>query len=202
MLHPTPRRALLGLVLIASAVALAPASLRAQAEPAAAARSATPVVVQALLRDLAQAERKLVGLAEAIPEESYGWHPAEGVRSVGEVLMHVAADNYFLPTVADVAAPEATGIAAGDYASVQAYERRPASKAEALAAVRESFAHLRAAMERTDEALLTRQLTIFGSEMSGTELWILTATHLHEHLGQLIAYARANDVVPPWSRGD
>jgi hypothetical protein len=32
------------------------------------------------------------------------------------------------------------------------------------------------------------------------ELWLLTTTHIHEHLGQLIAYARSNDVVPPWSR--
>jgi hypothetical protein len=35
--------------------------------------------------------------------------------------------------------------------------------------------------------------------MAGLELWVLTTTHLHEHLGQLIAYARSNGVVPPWS---
>ena len=31
-------------------------------------------------------------------------------------------------------------------------------------------------------------------------VWIVTATHLHEHLGQLIAYARSNNVTPPWSK--
>jgi hypothetical protein len=31
-------------------------------------------------------------------------------------------------------------------------------------------------------------------------MWILTVGHLHEHLGQLIAYARSNNVVPPWSK--
>ena len=31
-------------------------------------------------------------------------------------------------------------------------------------------------------------------------MWIGATTHLHEHLGQLIAYARSNGVVPPWSR--
>lgn len=196
----TPCRALVAL--LPTALSLAPATLSAQAQQAAARASATPVVTQALLRDLERAEQKLVGLAEAIPEEHYGWRPAEGVRSVGEVLMHVAADNYFLPTFAEVAAPEASGIKAGDYPSVQAYEGRKASKAEALQALRDSFTHLRAAMERTDEAFLGRKLDVFGSEMSGMDLWVVTATHLHEHLGQLIAYGRANGVVPPWSRGD
>lgn len=195
----SPIRAVFGLLF--TAAALIPSTLSAQAEQSARA-GAQPEVVQALLRDIARAEQKLIGLAEAIPEESYGWRPAEGVRSTGEVLMHVVADNYFLPTVADVAAPAATGIKAGDYASVQAFEARAASKAEALQALRESFAHLRSAMERTDASFLGRQLSLFGSDMSGTELWIVTATHLHEHLGQMIAYARANNVVPPWSRGN
>src|SRR5690606_16112829 len=162
----SPIRVILGLVFTTAAIL--PEALSAQAEQAAPAAT-QPAVVQAVLRDISRAEQKLVGLAEAIPEESYGWRPAEGVRSVGEVLMHVVADNYFLPTAADVAAPEATGIKAGDYASVQAFEGRPATKAEALQAMRDSFAHLRAAMEKTDAAFLDRQLSLFGSEMSGTE---------------------------------
>jgi uncharacterized damage-inducible protein DinB len=28
----------------------------------------------------------------------------------------------------------------------------------------------------------------------------LLATHNHEHLGQMIAYARMNGIAPPWSR--
>jgi uncharacterized damage-inducible protein DinB len=99
-----------------------------------------------------------------------------------------------------VAAPASTGIKPDDYPSVQAYETRTVTKAEALAAMRASFAHLRAAMGQTDEALLRRELTVFGSSMTGLDLWVLTTTHLHEHLGQLIAYARSNGVVPPWSR--
>jgi hypothetical protein len=55
-------------------------------------------------------------------------------------------------------------------------------------------------MGAADDAALARKMSVFGSEMSGTDLWVLTATHLHEHLGQLIAYARSNNVVPPWSR--
>lgn len=160
-----------------------------------------PAVVDALMRDIAQLEEKLMSLAEAIPEESFDWRPAEGVRSVNEVMVHIAADNWFLPTIAGVAAPAATGINSGDYASVQAYEARTMSKAEAMQATRESFAHLRTAMEAVDDADLARKMSVFGTEMTGVDLWVITATHLHEHLGQLIAYARSNNITPPWSRG-
>jgi len=115
--------------------------------------------------------------------------------------MHVVADNYFLPTVWDVAAPAATGIKAGDYPSVQAFEKRAATRAEAVQALRDSFAHLRTSMQGLDDAFLARSLPLFGTQMSGLQVSVLTTTHLHEHLGQLIAYARANGVVPPWSQG-
>lgn len=180
-------------VVIAASVSPA-ATIGAQAQEA-----GPPPAIAALLRDVAMVEQKLAGLVEAMPAEAYAWRPGEGVRSTGEVVMHIAADNYFLPTPAGVAAPASTGIKPDDYPSVQAYENRSATKAEALAAMRESFAHLRAAMEQADEAFLARELTIFGNSMTGLELWVLTTTHLHEHLGQLIAYARSNGVVPPWS---
>jgi uncharacterized damage-inducible protein DinB len=193
-------RGFTALVLAAGIVTLAPAGARAQAN-AAPAPPAKSVVVAALLKDIGQVEEKLLGLADAIPEASYGWRPSEGVRSVGEVVMHVAADNYFIPTIAGVAAPAATGIKSGDYPSVQAYEGRKASKAEAVQAMRESFAHLRTAMQAVDDAALARSMDVFGMKMTGLDLWVLAATHLHEHLGQSIAYARSNKVTPPWSRG-
>jgi hypothetical protein len=41
---------------------------------------------------------------------------------------------------------------------------------------------------------------MFGAEYTGQQVWIMATTHLHEHLGQMIAYARANNIVPPWSK--
>ena len=190
-------------LLTATAVAatfIAPAAGWAQAQSEAASASAAPAVIEVLMRDIATLEGKLLGLAEAIPEDKYDWRPAEGVRSVREVMMHVAADNYFLPTFAGMAAPAETGIKSGDYPSVQAYEKRSASKAVALQALRESFAHLRSAMELADEAVLKQSFDVFGTKMSGLDLSVMTTTHLHEHLGQAIAYARSNGVVPPWSQ--
>lgn len=189
------------LTVAAAVIPLAAAPLAAQstagAQPAPA---GAPAVMEVLLQDIQSVEEKLTALGEAIAEEDYAWRPGEGVRSVGEVLMHVAADNYFLPTISGTAAPAATGIKSGDYASVQAYEGRSASKVEALAALRDSFAHLEAAMSESDQAMLDSSLNVFGNSMSGLQLWVLTTTHLHEHLGQLIAYARSNGVVPPWSQ--
>jgi uncharacterized damage-inducible protein DinB len=178
------------------AVVIAPAAAHSQETPDA----TRPAVMSALLRDVASVEEKLLALGDAIPEDKHAWRPADGVRSVGEVLVHVAADNWFLPTAAGVAAPEETGIQAGDYPTVQAYEARTMSKAEAVQTLRDSFAHLRAAMEQADDAFLAQKLNLFGSEMTGVDLWVLTTTHLHEHLGQMIAYARSNAIVPPWSR--
>jgi uncharacterized damage-inducible protein DinB len=171
-----------------------------QAQGQAASANTSPAVIEVLMRDIATLEGKLIGLLDAIPEEKYDWRPGEGVRSVREVIMHVAADNYFLPTFAGMDAPVATGIKSGDYPSVQAYENRKATKAVALTELRASFAHLRSAMEMGDEAFLAQSLDVFGTKMSGLDLAVMTTTHLHEHLGQAISYARSNGVVPPWNK--
>lgn len=168
--------------------------------PAAAGAQAASPLMADLLDDVAQVEQKLVALARAMPDAAYGARPAQGVRSVGEVFQHVAADNYLLPIFAGTAAPGATGIVGDDYATVRAYETRAADRATIIADLERSFVHLRTAMVATTTAQLADSVTLFGRRITAQRLWILTTTHLHEHLGQSIAYARANGVVPPWSR--
>jgi uncharacterized damage-inducible protein DinB len=157
-------------------------------------------LVADLLKDINELEGKIVGLAKAIPEASYAWRPSAGARSTILVVQHVAADNYFLPTVTGTGAPAATGIKPGDYTSVQAFETRKATRDEAIADLEQSFAHLKQAMQQTTPAQLSESLTVFGQQFTRQQFLILTTTHLHEHLGQLIAYARANNITPPWSR--
>ena len=157
-------------------------------------------IVTALSGDIEQVEQKLIALAEAIPEESWGWRPGEGVRSIGEVFMHVAADNYFIPVLAGAPAPAETGVTR-EYQTAVAYESRSMNKAQTIAAMRASFAHVRGIVGALDHEDLMASHDFFGNQMSGTQVWVLAATHLHEHLGQLIAYARSNGVTPPWSRG-
>ena len=68
-----------------------------------------------LLKDIGGVETKVIGLAKAIPADKYGWRPGQGVRSVHELFMHIAADNYLIPAAAGTPAPAETGIKGDDY---------------------------------------------------------------------------------------
>ena len=153
-----------------------------------------------LLRDVAEVQAKLTGLAQAIPAAKHGWRPAAGVRSVSEVFLHVAADNYLLPVAVGVQPEPATGIDPADFATLTTYERQQMPVDSLVATMNRSFAHLTKAMAGTPDARFDETVKFFGQDMSIRQVWLLTAMHLHEHLGQLIAYARANGVVPPWTR--
>lgn len=167
---------------------------------ATAARAQDSGLIADLLRDIGEVEQKLVGLARAMPADRYEWRPREGVRSVGGVFMHVAADNYLLATGVGAVPPAATGIRGEDYATVQAYENRKLDRDAIIAELEASFAHVKKAMTGPAGAELSKKVRLFGQDMTVQQLWILEATHLHEHLGQSIAYARSNGVTPPWSR--
>ena len=135
------------------------------------------------------AKDKLLGLAEAIPAEKYSWRPAEGVRSVSEAFMHVALANFFIPGALGVAPPSDVGRDA---------EKTVTQKAEVIALLKRSFENLEKI--DLDPAKLDDQVQLFGSEWSRRRALLLLMAHDHEHLGQMIAYARSNDVAPPWSR--
>ena len=184
--------------LLALALTL-PGALRAQ-QPAAGATPAAGELAADLLTDITQLETKMMGLARAIPAERYDWRPAAGVRSVSEVVRHVAADNWLLPAVLGVAPDSATGIRGDDYKSAQAFEQRTMSRDEAIAEMERSFAHVKRALAATTPARMREPVSLFGRPSTVQYTWVLTATHLHEHLGQLIAYARSVGVAPPWSQ--
>ncbi|HEX9886199.1 MAG TPA: DinB family protein [Longimicrobiales bacterium] len=157
-------------------------------------------VVTDLANDLTQVRDKLVSLAQAIPEGTYDWRPAEGVRSVSEVFRHVASDNYFLPAALGSPAPASTGIQPDSYQSVLDYEARDASRDQVIEALEASFEHLLTALEAADPETLGESVHMFGQDFTRQGVWLLTVTHVHEHLGQMIAYARSNGVAPPWSQ--
>lgn len=155
-----------------------------------------------LLRDVAQLERKFVGLAEAIPADKYAWSPAppaDSVRTVRQVLLHVGADNYFMPATIGHAPDPSTGIKGDDYNTGVVFERRALDKAQTIAELQKSFVFLKQALTATPAEKMGEQVTMFGQSFTRQQAWILAVTHVHEHLGQLIAYARSNGVKPPWS---
>ena len=169
--------------------------------------AAAPSIAQApanlkadLLKSVTEAEQKFVGLAEAFTVGQYDWRPGDGVRSVREVLLHVAADNYFLPAALGIAAPAETKITATEFAAVQAFEKQNLDRAATVTELKASFEHLREGLEGISEDRMNESIKFFGQDFTVRGLLIATTTHLHEHLGQAIAYARMNGVKPPWSR--
>lgn len=159
-----------------------------------------PTLVSDLLADVAQVEQKMMAPAKAMPADKFDWRPGAGVRSFGEVVMHVAADNYLIPAAIGVAADAATRIKGDDYKTAVAYEQRELGREAAIAEMEKSFTHLKRALQETSADRLTQKVKMFGQDFTVQQTWILAATHLHEHLGQAIAYARSNSVKPPWSQ--
>ena len=150
----------------------------------------------ALMGDLAgnldDVESKLVSLAEATPQEKFTWRPAEGVRSVSEVFMHVVGGNYFVLSFAGVKPPPMDRDA----------EKKVTEKAKIIEMLKASFAHVRnAAMKASDEDLI-KKTKMFGRETTNRVVYLTILSHAHEHMGQSIAYARMNGITPPWSRGE
>ena len=153
-----------------------------------------------LVKDVSEVRDKLVGLAKTVPVAKYEWRPAPGVRSISEVLLHVAADNYVVPFAVGVQPDPATGIKMTDFATIGAFEKQKLDRDAMVAAIQKSFAHLLKTMSDIPDSKLDDHITFFGQDMTVREVMVTATTHLHEHLGQSIAYARMNGVVPPWSK--
>jgi len=164
----------------------------------AAAQSAS--VMSDLSSDVAETGKKFIALAKEIPADKYDWRPAPGIRSISEVIRHVASDNYLIPAALGHAADPSTGIKAGDYKTAGAFEKKQATKDQTVADLEKSFANLKQSMQETTPAKLGNQVKLFGATFTTQHLWVTGTTHMHEHLGQLIAYARMNGVKPPWSQ--
>lgn len=136
--------------------------------------------------------QKFVALARAMPADAYGWRPADGVASVAEVFMHVARYNYAYPDQNMGVAPPA-GVM---YEELQGVVNDKETAVEILAA---SMDHVRGVAEGMTEAELERTTTLYGRRVGAYAVLLQLVTHMNEHLGQSIAYARMNGVVPPWS---
>lgn len=141
------------------------------------------------LMNLNDVQDKLVTLAEATPAEKFAWRPAGDIRSISEVYMHIAGGNYFLATFLGVKAP----------ALDRDMEKNVRTKDAVVAELKKSFDHLRNAINTVPDAELDKAVKMFGNTTTQRGVMVTMLSHLHEHLGQSIAYARMNAVVPPWS---
>jgi uncharacterized damage-inducible protein DinB len=143
------------------------------------------------LNELKGEQEKFLRLADAVPTEKYSWRPGEGVRSFSEVFLHVAAANYNLPKLIGTPPP--------DGFRVQGYDKSITDKAKVIEAMKDSFTHVRQAVINMPDADLEKQLDWFGGKNTERGILLFIMRHMAEHLGQSIAYARVNGIVPPWT---
>jgi hypothetical protein len=178
-----------GVVCALAAVAcLAAAPARAQ-QPAAA-----PATVQAALAaDVQNLSSKFTGLARVMAGK-YDWRPMDGVRSVADVFNLIVSENRMLTGL--LSGAPAQGRTGGMGRGAQAITD-PAAMQEALTS---SYEALGKAIAGLSEADLNANIRMFGREMTKQGAALTLLFDQHEHLGQSIAYARTNRVVPPWSK--
>jgi hypothetical protein len=177
-------------------LALAAASLIALATPARAqdvlTKEAAAAAKASFQTDLDAVSSKFIQLAQAFPADKYSWRPMEGVRSVAEVLMLAATEGYgFIPTTFG-AKPGMPG-SREELAKVT-------DKTQILDHLNKGFAYAKQQLQTVDPATLTAKRKMMGRDMSIIDGMLFLGGDLHEHLGQLIAYARMNKIVPPWSK--
>ncbi|MBL8989485.1 MAG: DinB family protein [Gemmatimonadetes bacterium] len=134
--------------------------------------------------------QKFVALAEAMPADKFGWSPGPGTMTVAKVYAHVARYNYLYPATS-------LGAPAPDGRDADAAEDL-SDKAQLVARLRESAVHVRTVVRGlADAGAATEQ---YGRKVPQWSVLLQLVAHMNEHLGQSIAYARMNGIVPPWSR--
>jgi uncharacterized damage-inducible protein DinB len=150
------------------------------------------------LTALGRVEQQTISLEQAMPQAKLTWRPAKGVRSAAEVYLHIAGGIYFFMGQLGRELP----------ADVQAqmkantWETQTTKKDEIKTILTTAFAYLRKAVLETSDADLDKQVKMFGNDWSERLIFMGVQGHCWEHLGQSIAYARTNGVVPPWSKTD
>lgn len=164
---------------------------------------------QEYLWELSIPRRQLLALANAVPEEQYGWRPAEDARSFSAVLVHIAAGNLMLLCRAGVGAPEVVEMC-GDIKSDSPAqcaavirkslerERSLTGKAAVIALIERSFATVERCFGTATEEELGKAANFFGEQTTQRRLYLRMLAHSHEHMGQAIAYVRSMGMKAPW----
>ena len=139
--------------------------------------------------ELTHVTKQLVALAEATPADKFAWRPAPGVRSMSEVYMHIAIANFYLLNQTGLKEPEVT----------TELEKTVTSKADVIDWLKRSLGAVKTARAQLKPGDLERKVKIGGKVVPADGVYLRIIIHNNEHMGQLVAYARMNGIVPPWS---
>ena len=176
----TTTRALTRLVAVAT---LFPAAVLAQNGAA---------VRDEMMRHFDDSMSKIIALAGAMPADKFAWKPSEPAMPVGQVYGHIARYNFDYITN-EMGAPAPAGVGRDTL-------ERMRDKAQLVAVLRRSSDFVKASVAAMPAAQLDRTTTLYGRQVPQWAVLVQLVAHMNEHLGQSIAYARANNIAPPWSQ--
>ena len=168
-------------------------SLAALLVPAWAAAQDMPAGIRGeMIASMKDAGGKIQELSAAIPDGKFTWKPSKDVRSAGQVFLHVVAANYLIPSYLGVQPT----MSKDELVKLDTQTMEPAKIRQML---KDSYAWAEKAIADTPDSDLETQTEFFGMKWSKRSAMLLLTSHSHEHLGQLIAYARSNNITPPWT---
>jgi len=173
-----------GLLVLSLAALLVPAWAAAQDMPAG--------IRGEIIASMKDAGSKIEELAGAIPDGKYTWKPSKDVRSTGQVFLHVVAANYLIPSFIGIQPT----MSKDELMKLDSQTMEPAKIRQML---KESYEWAEKAVADTPDSDLDTPVEFFGMKWTKRSAMLLLASHSHEHLGQSIAYARSNNIVPPWT---
>ncbi|MBM3785737.1 MAG: DinB family protein [Acidobacteria bacterium] len=138
---------------------------------------------QGWMGEFEHAAKQTHALLEATPEDKLAWRPSAGVRSTAEVYMHIVQGNYFL-------------LRSAGHPSTATLPKTFSNKAEIAKWLKDSQDAVRTAHAKAE---MKKPAKFLGKDTTVEGIFLRLLVHSHEHMGQLIAYARSTGVVPPWS---
>ncbi len=165
----------------------------AQNPPAAASDSTAPsydMKPQSLL-DLETVQKKFSDLAKAIPADKFNWRPSADSRSFAELFLHVASERYGILAMMGAPKPKCF--------DGEAFEKSTTDKTQIIAELDKSWEFAQKAINGMSNADFAKLLPKLGPQANAGDVVYILVADAHEHLGQAVAYARENGIVPPWT---
>lgn len=145
---------------------------------------------QALL-DLENVNKKFVDLANAVPADKLTWRPSTDSRSFAEVFLHVAGERYGILSLMGAEKP-------ADF-NGKTFEKSTTDRAQIVAELNKSWSWAATTMKGMSNADYAKLLPKLGPQANEGDVVYILVGDAHEHLGQAVAYARENGIVPPWT---
>lgn len=193
MTASSKRLSLWAMALLAGVACLAPAPLAAQAVSNAAEFETWRKNQK---EDIDGMRDKFLALARAVPADKHGWRPMEGSRSFHQVFAHVAAEGNLEAAMFGAKLP------AGSVANFDAEETRLGKLPDdqLISVMDQSLQLLSATVAGLSLDKMNTSITYYGQPTLPRVGMMYTLNDLHEHLGQVVSYARMQQIVPPWSK--